>query len=372
MQTSLSDIYKPYLSMLSGGNPLVCLDNRFCCVQSSDGTFRAGESLLGYIRGTVPEPLGRVMEFPLCREDRFSCCRIYPIKNDIGESVAYVCEIFSSEAARHIGELTESPSEVLALYNAVEMNISAVWSSSSRLRVALSEVRDYSKLSDVLAIESAMSNIAALCGNAFEYANMFCAEQNRTVVDAGELALNLAERCNAVLAKCGRRLEVLTDTQDLRIYADSRRAVVALVNAVQNALLYSPKDSEPILAVYRREQPGRSFVEFRITNDSVMFSSRDFSGVRELNFSSQRIGYGIPLIKRFASVSGGSFSMAEERGRVTVTITLPAANGDFGTVTLRAPGASSYSTGRPDMVEALMREVVQFFGETQDSQGRGE
>lgn len=367
MQTALNEIYKPYLAMLSGDNPMVCLDNRFCCVYSPDGKFRPGESLLGNIRETVPEPLGRVMEFTLYRDDIFSCCRIYPIKNDIGESVAYICEIFSADAARHIGELTESPSDILALYNAIELNISTVWRSSSKLRVGLSESHDYAKLADVLAIESAMSNIAAVCGNAFEYANMFSQNQNSTVIDAGELAMNLAERCNAALAKCGRRIEVLTDPQDLRIFADSRRAVVALVNAVQNALLYSPKDTEPILAVYRREQRGRSFIEFRITNESSMFSGSDFSGGREVNFSYQRIGYGIPIIKRFASVSGGSFSMTEERGRVTVTVTLPAANNDFGTVILRAPGTASYDTGRPDIIEAMMREVAQFFGDAQDS-----
>lgn len=367
MQTALNEIYKPYLAMLSGENPLVCLDNRFCCVFSPDGKFRPGESLLGYIRETVPEPLGRVMEFSFYKDDKFSCCRIYPIKNDIGESVAYICELISAEAARHIGELTDSPSDILALYNAVEMNISAVWTSSARLRVGLSENRDYAKLAEVLAIEGAMSNISAVCGNAFEYANMLYQNQNSTVIDAGELVMNLAERCNAALAKCGRRIEVLTEPLDLRIYADSRRAVVALVNAVQNALLYSPKDTEPILAVYRREQRGRSFVEFRITNDSSMFASRDFSGGKELNFSYQRVGFGIPIIKRFASVSGGSFSMTEEHGRVTVTITLPAANSDYGTVTLKSPFVASYDTGRPDFVAAMMGDVVHFFGEIQDS-----
>lgn len=365
MQTS-SDIYKPYLAMLSGGNPLVCLDNRFCCAFSPDGKFKPGESLLGYIRRTVPEPLGRVMEFPFYKDDKFSCCRIYPIKNEIGESVAYICEIFSAESARHIGELTDSPSDILALYNAVEMNISAVWASSSRLRVNLSENRDYARLADVLAIEGAMSNISAVCGNAFEYANMLYQNQKSTVIDAGEMVLNLAERCNAALAKCGRRVEVLTEPQDLHIYADSRRAVVALVNAVQNALLYSPKDTEPILAVYRREQRGRSFIEFRITNDSSMFSGKDFSGGRELNFSYQRVGYGIPIIKRFAAVSGGSFSMTEEHGKVIVTITLPAANGDYGMVTLKSPYIAAYDTGRPDFVTSMMYDVVQFFGEMQD------
>lgn len=192
--------------------------------------------------------------------------------------------------------------------------------------------------------------------------------QRETVVDAGELCENLAKRCNAALAKCGRRIEALIDPGSLYIYADSRRAVVALVNAVQNALLYSPKETEPILTVCYRESRGRKFVEIRVVNESSMFSSKDFSGSVDVNFSYQRLGYGIPIIKRFAQVSGGWFDMTEENGRVTVTISLPAAHyGSGAELPLRKPSAAQYDTGIPDFTEIMMREVVQFFGESAES-----
>lgn len=362
LTTSMEELYKPYISMLSGGNPLVCLDNRFCCVQS-DGEFQPGESLLKYIRETVPEPLGCVMDTALYKDEHFYCCRIYPIKNDVGESIAYICELISAENARHIAERTESPSDILPLYNAVEMNLAAVWKSASRLREALMADKDFGKLSEVCAIEGAVSNISAVCGNAFQYADMLYNNQNFAAIDAGALCRSLADRCNAALAKCGRRIEFFSSQDNLTIYADSRRAVVALVNAVQNALLYSPRDSEPVMAVSRKEERGRSFVEIQVVNESSMFTSRDFKDGTEVNFSYQRLGYGIPIIKRFASVSGGRFSMNEENGKVVVTITLPAAGEEYGRVTMRTSEEYSYDSGIPDFTEMMMREVVLFFGE---------
>ena len=115
-------------------------------------------------------------------------------------------------------------------------------------------------------------------------------------------------------------------------------------------------------------QVGRKFVEIRVVNESSMFSSKDFSGSVDVNFSYQRMGYGIPIIKRFVQVSGGWFDMTEENGRVTVTISLPAAHyGSGAELPLRKPSAAQYDTGIPDFTEIMMREVVQFFGESAES-----
>ncbi|MGN1340361.1 MAG: hypothetical protein ACI4WS_08715 [Oscillospiraceae bacterium] len=363
LTTLKDDLYSPYITMLSGENPLVCLDNRFCVVRAEE-KFQPGERLLDYITETVPEPLSVVMETALYHGERFCCCRIYPIKNDLGESVAYICELISAESARRISERTEAPSDALPLYNAVEMNLSSVWRSAAALREQLHAQNSFAGLPQITAIESAVSNISAAFGNAFHYADMLYNSQKFAPVDAGALCRTLVQRCNAALAKCGRRVEAVIEPEDLTIYADSRRAVVALVNAVQNALLYSPQDSEPILAAYRKEERGRWFVEIRITNENSMFTSRDFSDGTEVNFSYQRLGYGIPLIKRFASVSGGRFSMQDENGRVIVTITLPAAQEPASDIiTMRSSLERHYDAGVPDFTDVMMREVVLFFGE---------
>lgn len=362
--TSKEELFKPYLCLFSG-RTVVCLDNRFCVVSSESPLLECGECVLKNVRETVPEPLSVLMDVTLYKNEHFYCLRLHPIKNDIGESISYIGELLDSGAVRGMLERTEGPSDILPLYNAVEMNSAAIWKHAANLRYGMVKAKDFARLSEVLGIETAMSNLASVCENAFNYAEMLYRTQRETVVDAGELCETLAKRCNAALAKCGRRIEALIEPGDLYIYADSRRAVVALVNAVQNALLYSARESEPILTACYRETGGRKYVEIRVINESSMFSNKDFSGNVDVNFSYQRLGYGIPIIKRFAQVSGGWFDMTEDNGRVTVTISLPAARCVSGTeLPLRKPSGTQYDTGIPDFTELMMREVVQFFGET--------
>ena len=287
--TSKEEIFKPYLCLFSGSK-VVCLDNRFCVVSCESSLLEPGECVLKSVRETVPEPLGVVMDTTLYKNEHFYCLRLHPIKNGIGETIAYIGEILDSGSVRGMMERTEGPSDILPLYNAVEMNSAAIWKHAANLRYGMVKAKDYTRLTEVLGIETAMSNLSSVCENAFNYAEMLYRTQRETVVDAGELCENLAKRCNAALAKCGRRIEALIDPGSLYIYADSRRAVVALVNAVQNALLYSPKETEPILTVCYRESRGRKFVEIRVVNESSMFSSKDFSGSVDVNFSYQRLG----------------------------------------------------------------------------------
>ncbi len=310
--TSKEEIFKPYLCLFSGSK-VVCLDNRFCVVSCEGSLLESGECVLKSVRETVPEPLGVVMDTTLYKNEHFYCLRLHPIKNGIGETIAYIGEILDSGSVRGMMERTEAPSDILPLYNAVEMNSSAILKHAANLRYGMVKAKDYTRLTEVLGIETAMSNLSSVCENAFNYAEMLYRTQRETVVDAGELCENLAKRCNAALAKCGRRIEALIDPGSLYIYADSRRSV-------------------------------------------------------DVNFSYQRMGYGIPIIKRFVQVSGGWFDMTEENGRVTVTISLPAAHyGSGAELPLRKPSAAQYDTGIPDFTEIMMREVVQFFGESAES-----
>lgn len=361
---SLLELVRPYISLFSGStDPLMCLDSTLKCFWETGGVFSVGDDLLSYVNGSIPNPMHNITEASVYKNERFYCCRIMPIKNAAGESDAYFCELLSADRARSIGERADSVSDMLPLYNAVEYNSAYVWKSAEKLREYFMQSSDYSRLSEILEIEKAMSNISAACGNAFQYANMLSSSQTPVRIDAGALCRKLGERCNAALAKCGRRLEVLIEPEDLAIYADSRRTVVALVNAVQNAMLYSPRDTEPIMAVYRTSERNRDFVEIRLTNENIMFTSSDFKDNVDINFSSQRLGYGIPIIKRFAAVCGGRFSMEDKNGKVIVTITLPAAADDYGPmVTLNSPELGHYSTGKPDFTDVMMDEVVQFFG----------
>lgn len=357
-------LLRPYLRLFSGREDCVAgFDSAFRCVVGNS-LFAPGDYLMSFLKEPVPDPLHDMAEAPLYKDERFYCCRIMPVKNSAGESEAYICELISTDEARSICEKADIASELLPLFNTVEFNSASIWKSAGELRKSLMESGDYADLALVMDVEKSMANIAAATKNAFEYSRMLQGSQSQALIDAADLCRILGSSCNAALAKCGRRVEVLVAPDDLRIYADSRRAVVALVNAIQNALLYSPRDTEPVLAVYRKTDHGRSFVEIRITNENIMFTQKDFKDRVDINFSFQRLGFGIPIIRKFSQSSGGVFSMTEEDGKVIVTLTLPAAPAEHGSVIrLNSPSLTRYITETPDLMEVMMREVVQFFGE---------
>lgn len=100
--TSKEEIFKPYLCLFSGSK-VVCLDNRFCVVSCEGSLLESGECVLKSVRETVPEPLGIVMDTTLYKKEHFYCLRLHPIKNGIGETIAYIGEILDSGSARNDG-----------------------------------------------------------------------------------------------------------------------------------------------------------------------------------------------------------------------------------------------------------------------------
>ena len=348
--------------------PVVILDSTFRCVWSNDPlVFSEGENLLNFVREPISNPLHDHTDAHIFKNEHFYCGRLIPIENELNEPQIYICELIDSEAVLKLAEKTDIASSLLPINSALEYNMAGMWQNAEALRSRLMQAEAYDDLAKVLELETKLANISSVTKNAFEYIGMIHDEAKAVRIDAAALARNLVKRCNAALAKCGRHIELLTEPDDLMIYADSRRTVVALANALQNALLYSPRESVPLITVYKREIGNHRFVDFKIVNENIMFTCEDFKDNVDVNFSFQRIGFGIPIIQRFAKLSGGSFDMQKRDGKVIVTVSLPYAppyegyeqhfeNSEMGT----------YKTGIPDFVDIRMREVVQFFGEIQE------
>lgn len=367
METAQEQIlFKQYADMYSKHPyPVALFDRTMKCVHSNnEKVITAGTMLQGIAREPFALPLVRFSEIQVYLNSEFACARITPIKNDCGDAFLYICEFIFADTVLSMSAKTDAAAKVFPLFNTIEYNLSSLWKLSTELSQELIAGQEFEKLEKMFSLQQALSNISSASKNALEYVNMMFAERTPVRLDAAALMNNLCERCNAALAKCGRGVDIVCEPVELAIFADAKHAVAALVNAVQNALLYSPKDSKPIASVFCKKENSRSFVVFSITNENIMFTDKDFKKAVNVNFSYQRLGYGIPIIKRFAEESGGVFSMSDNGGRVTVSVVLPAAPADPDSgVTLRQPPAPAYATGVPDIVEIKMREVAEFFGE---------
>lgn len=354
----------PYMSLFSGcEDRIAVLDSTLKCVIGSS-VIEVGENLLYIVRDPIPNPMHEITRASIARGEHIYGCRIMPVKNSAGESDAYLVETFTLEDLRPLAERADLASAILPMFNAVEYSSTDIWRAAKRLRQRSMKEKDYPLLSEALAIEGAMANISTVCRNTYEYANMLYNEHPAYVTDAADLCRVLGDKCNAALAKCGRHIDVLVELEDLNIRVNSHRAMVALMNALQNELLYSPRDTEPILSVYRRTEHGRAFVEIQVINENIMFTNKDFKDKVDINFSFQRMGFGIPIIKRFVQESGGRFDMRDANGRVILTMSLPGvpeSHDDY--VQFSEPGMEFYNADTPDLIDIMLMEVVKFFGE---------
>lgn len=353
--------YQPILSMFSGDNPLTLLDESYHCLYSSDGLFEVDSNIMGSVFGILSAPISSVTEVPVYKGGTFYCMRLYPLKGLCGEDL-YVGEIISRDSVMSMLGCMDASSKLLPLYNAVEMKVAEIWTSLTRVHAELLKADNLGSISDLLSAEKAVCYISSACINAYEFVNMQSREQSRAVIDAVYLCEKCIKRCNYALAKCGRRVSCFADSAELYIYADCHRAIVAVVNAVQNALLYSPRDTEPVVLIYSLHKGQRDYVEICVRNENIMFSKSEFCDEVDYNFNYQRLGYGIPIIKAFVKNSGGSFSMSEEEGTVSVKITLPAAHVNPGVCVLRTSSSVDYQAEIPNFIDVMMSEVAVFFG----------
>ncbi len=338
------------------------LDRTLACTWSgSPELFSEGMALQNIVRDKLDYPMHSVTLLRVLIRDEFYCARITPLKNEFGDPWQYICEFIGGDEAVRIAADTDLLAKVMPVFNALEYNLAGLWKSTNALKQLHPADEETEQIA---AAQRAISNIGSVTKNAYEYTNMVFGERDAVTLDAAALSATLIKRCNAALAKCGRRVEFLCDEGGLFINADCKHAIAALVNAVQNALLYSPRESVPMLAVYRINSGRRSFVEFKFTNDNIMFTEKDFSEDVNVNFSYQRIGWGIPIIRRFAEESGGRFYMEDDGGRMCVKLTLPSPISELSAdVALEQYSYVYYDTGIPDIVETKMREVAEFFGE---------
>lgn len=365
MNTQQEKAYIEFLKSLCAEfpNAAALLDRTLSCIYSSrPALFSEGMAFQSIVHGDLSYPMREFTQVRVMIRDEFYCARIVPIKNEYGDPWLYVCELVNASSATDIAADTDLFARALPVLNSIEYNLAGLWKNTNALGESLGG--DSAAAANIGALKSSLANIGSVTKNASEFAGMMFGEKDPVAIDAAALMTSLVRRCNAALAKCGRRVELLCDSTELIIGADCRHAVAALVNAVQNALLYSPRDSVPIIAVYRICEGKRAFVEFKFTNDNIMFTDKDFKDNVSVNFSYQRIGWGIPIIRRFAEESHGRFSIEDDGGRMCVRLTLPSPVGELSPeVSLEQFSYVYYNTGVPDILETKMREVAEFFGE---------
>lgn len=359
MDTARKEAIKKVCNKLPA--PIVVMDNGFKCVYSNSPKLIPCEcSMISIFQKTISPPLKEVHITMAIVKGCFYSVRIVPIDEEF-----YMCEFFGADTILSLADNTDIYDKLLPILNEIDINTAALWRGYSTLCDRLENEERVKDLRCASEIERYLVSLNSVTKNISEYAHMlFYTQKTDFAVNLIQLSLELVERCNTILLKSGRYIDIVCEQEEIFINAEIRHSICALINAVQNALMYSPRDCIPYFSICKITENFRSVVRIQILNDSILYVDQKHGEKPGINFDHQRLGYGIPIIKRFAEMQGGSFSLEDKNGRVRLLIEVPAAqNPDLekGIGVVNSSQYVYYKTDIPDIVELKMAEVNELF-----------
>jgi len=129
------------------------------------------------------------------------------------------------------------------------------------------------------------------------------------------------------------------------------------VNAIQNALLYSPSDTVPTLMAFAED----SYVVVRTTNENLMHTEQEFANGKDIEFNDQRADSGMSVIRTFVESAGGRMTCENDNGRFTLELRLPAATVDDPECCFEREISMQAYSCVPDFVQIKMNRVAELF-----------
>lgn len=361
-ERALLDRWSGFAQALSGDRAI--LDRQMRCAAFFGRELLAlGESLAEHAADPLVYPLKEACSARILLRGECFCADIEPIRNEAGDAALYLCTFTDTRRALEAAGKTDALMKLVPLCGTIETNFAAMWGLMSELEKHFEQAGDFATVSKMLSMRSALSLIGSASASLYEYTSMLSVAPSVRRIDAAGFCEMLVKRCNAALAKCGRYVEFAAEPELAPIRVDARHAMCALVNAIQNALLYSPRESVPVVAVMTEKTGARRYVVIRVSNETSLFTAMDFRTLQNVEYSYQKSGVGLAVIERFVNECGGRLAISEEGGRYVLTLTFAAADNAADTVRFEAPVQAQYDTGVPDLLELCMAKVAEVFGE---------
>lgn len=357
----MENAVKEAIKKLFGGlsNPAALMDNRFVCVYSNNPKLLPhNKSMIAVFQKIVVLPITKTHITMAMLNGCFYGVKIVPFDEGLN-----FCEFFDSVELLSLAENTDVYDKLLPVINGVEYNTAALWRGYSNLKSRLVD-EDYEGAPGCAAeMEKYLVGLNSYTKNISEYLNMlFYTPKTRQTLNLAPIMMGIVGRCNTILAASNRYVDYICEESMILINAESRHVVVAVVNALQNALMYSTRDCIPYVTLFKPDIKDCGYAVLKILNNSAMYIEDKKGGETEFNFRHQRPGYGIPIIKRFAELAGGSFSMREENGMISTEITLPlieSMNGNIGV--FNSSRYVYFKTDIPDILDLKMLEINELF-----------
>lgn len=290
----------------------------------------------------------------MIHKEKSYCARISPFLEDM-----FVCELFSSHTIIKMAERTDVYAEIAPLLASADSNTDAAWEKLSEIESMFRRDLQADYIESIMNLERPIIEIRRAVKNFKEYTRMCLQNSENEVLEVREFILDFQRKLNTDLAPSGKFIDVL-DTIDMYcISACRRHVVVVLMNAILNAMSYSPKDSVPIVTFYkeREEDTGRRMVVIQVVNDII--SCAEERGKHEFEFV--HTGLGIPIIKRFAEDADGEATMEIINGKYRLCIKVPEYIAEITSIyQFKCPEHIQYTNDELEIIGAFTDEINLF------------
>lgn len=356
MDAKMFERIKKHLRLFS--NPVLLIDRDAKCVYCNRKNFcRTGTSLLKCFHQPFVIHDNRVDEVLLIFKGKSYCARISPFIENL-----FVCELFTTDNIMKMAERTDIYARIVPMLFSVDNNVTIVRDKLESIQTMLRRDNQPDYYESLAALEKPLVKIEMAIKNISEYTNMCLLVSDNDVIEVRGLIADLQNRVNDALSSRGRCIYVFDTLDMLCISANKRHLIIALLNAVHNAVYFSPMDSVPVVTLYdeRQEESGERMVVIQVENDTIV--SVDENGKYRYELNDVHTGLGIPIIKRFAKDIGGEVIIENSNGKFRLSIKIPEYRAKISSeYQLNSSEAVQYTYEEMQIVNIFMRPDIFFY-----------
>lgn len=136
------------------------------------------------------------------------------------------------------------------------------------------------------------------------------AQGSRKIRDVVELARSISRQCALYAAERGIRLHFETNAAAFRMSTDVQKLERILQNLLSNALRFTPEGGHVALAV----RVWGDAVEFTVSDSGCGIEEDRLDTIFDLGVTEGGHGYGLAIVKEYASLLGGDISVQSRKG----------------------------------------------------------
>lgn len=270
----------------ASGLSMCVLDSSLKCVYGGN-VINTGDRLPDMLHKRIELPVRSCAEGCVTVSDRFYCVRVFPLSETVSPEY-YLCEVLDSVAVMGLADNTDISMRTISSLSAMKYRVGR----AAELCDILCGNSSYEVQSIAVELSAKLKQLGIMVDSISAYNEMLHACERKVLFDAGKMCERICERCNTALSDRGKAISMPLYDEPHYICADGRYSVIAFLNMIYDAVLFSEEDSLPQPVVHFDDRTG--CVVIRILN----FPSAvcETSGEARLR---------LDIVKRYAKLADG-------------------------------------------------------------------